>query len=179
MQNTKQRFDWSQLLHNKSPLVELFLGGLKEAYWSENQLVRTLRELANSASSGDLQQILHHHLERTRVHTNNLEQVFELLDEVIEARRNASMAGLAIEANEAIEYTDAGSATRDLGIILVCQKIEQYEITTYAGLVKLAVTIGRMDVADKLSEIVEDEIACSDLLRNQIEIIPMMAVEEN
>jgi len=175
----KQPFDWSQLLHNKSPLVELFLGGIKESYWSENQLVRTLLKLTNAASSKELQYILHQHLERTKIHITKLEQVFELLDEIIEARRSASIAGLSIEANEAIEYTDEGTATRDLAIILVCQKIEQCEIASYSGIIKLAVTLGREDVADKLAEIVDDEIACNELLLNQSEIIPMKSVEES
>lgn len=174
----KQPFNWAQLLDNKSPFVELFLGGIREAYWAENHLVTTLLKMTKAAS-GDLQEILSRHVEQTKSHANRLEHVFELLDEIIEARRNPSIAGLGIEANEAIEYTEEGTATRDLAIILVCQKIEQYEIATYGGLIKLAVTIGREDVADMLAEIINDEIECNELLSNQSQIIPMRAAEEN
>lgn len=179
MNNTaKQPFDWSQLLHNKAPLVELFLGGIRECYWSENQLVRTMTMLTNAASSRDLQHLFYQHLEHTKIHVDKLERVFELMDEIIEARRSAAVAGLAIEAKEAIEYTDEGTATRDLAIILVCQKIEQYEMTTYGGMIKIAVALGRGDIADLLAEIMDDEIACNELLLNQSEIVPRKAIEE-
>jgi ferritin-like metal-binding protein YciE len=88
------------------------------------------------------------------------------------------MAGLAMEINEMIEYTEDGSATREMGIILVSQKIKQVEIATYSGLMKLAAILGREDVADSLLEILNDETEFNELLLNQGEIISLLAVQE-
>ena len=172
-------FSLSHLINVKTPLVELLVSGVKEAYWAENHLVRALLKLSNGASSRDVKHILDHHIVRTKIHATKLEHVFELMDETIDARKSDSMTGIVLEANEAIEYTDEGTATRDTAILLACQKIEQYEIVNYSGLIKLAVTIGRDDVADLLAEILNDEIDCNEQLLNQTEIIPLRAVEEN
>lgn len=172
-------FSLSHLIQVKSPLVELLISGIKEAYWAENHLVRALLKLTNSASSREVKHILDHHIERTKIHANKLEHVFEFLDETIDARKSDSMSGIVLEANEAIEYTDEGTATRDIAILLACQKIEQYEIVNYSGLIKLATTIGRDDVADLLVDILNDEIDCNEQLLNQTEIISIIAVEEN
>lgn len=175
----RHTFSWSHLLPVKSPLVELLVNGIKEAYWAENHLVRALLKLTNATSSREVKRVLDHHIEQTKIHSTKLEHVFELLDETIDARKSDSMAGIALEANEAIEYTDEGTATRDTAITLACQKIEQYEIVSYSGLIKLASTIGRDDVADLLAEILNDEIECNELLLNQTEIVTLRAVEEN
>jgi ferritin-like metal-binding protein YciE len=173
-----QIFSWPHLLENKPPLVELFIGSIKEAYWAENHLVRTLLKLMNASSSRDLKHLLNYHIERTKMHCSKLEHIFELLDETIEARKNDSVSGLSMEANEMIEYTDDGTATRDMGVILICQKIEQYEIATYTGLIRLSATIGRDDVANLFSEILDDESECLKFLTNQSEIIIVKAVDE-
>lgn len=171
-------FSWPHVLHAKSPLVELLVSGIKEAYWAENHLVRALLKLTNAATSGEVKNILDHHIQQTKIHATKLEHVFELMDETIDARKSDSMAGIVADANEAIEYTDEGTATRDTAITLACQKIEQYEIVNYSGLIKLATTISHNDVADLLFEILSDEIECNELLLNQTEIVTLRAVEE-
>ena len=172
----QQTFTWTNILEVQSPLVELFLGGIKEAYWAKNHLVRTLLKMMNAASSGGLQHVLNNHIERTKSHTTKLEHIFELLDETIDATRNDSIAGLSIKANEVIECTDEGTATRDLAIILVFQQITQFEIATYGGLISAAATIGRNDLADIFNEILDDETECMKHLISQNEIITLKAV---
>jgi ferritin-like metal-binding protein YciE len=179
MQNLAKPVSWSNFLEVRSPLVDLFIGSIKEAYWAENHLVRTLLKLMNASSSGGLKYLLNFHIERTKIHSTKLEHIFELLDENIDARRNDSVAGLSTEANEMIEYTDEGSATRDLGVILICQKIEQYEIATYQGLIKLSATIGRADIASLFGDILEDETECLEYLTNECEIITLKAADES
>ena len=174
----QQIFTWTHTLEVKSPLVELFLSRIKEAYWAENHLVRTLLKMLNGASSWELRHLLNHHLEQTKSHATKLEHIFELLDETIDARKSEAISGLSLEANEIIDYTDEGTATRDIGIILVFQKIEQYEIATYSGLIKVAASIGRHDIADLFSEILHDETECIEHLANQCEIITPKAVDE-
>ena len=54
--------------------------------------------------------------------------------------------------------------TRDAAIIMAAQKVEHYEIATYGGLVQLAKTIGRDEVADILAQTLEEEKEADQLL---------------
>jgi ferritin-like metal-binding protein YciE len=74
------------------------------------------------------------------------------------------MEGLVNEAQEIMQGTEDGSATRDVALIMAAQKVEHYEIATYGGLVQLAKTIGRDDVADLLSQTLEEEKEADDNL---------------
>jgi ferritin-like metal-binding protein YciE len=171
--------NWSHLIHTQSPLTDLFVGCIKEAYWAENHLVRTLLKLMNASSSAKLKQLLNYHIGRTKIHSTKLEHIFELLDETIDSRKNESISGLSTEAGEIIEYTEEGTATRDMGIVLICQKIEQYEIVTYNGLIRLSATIGRDDIAALFSDILDDECDCLEALTNLGDGISVKAVAES
>jgi ferritin-like metal-binding protein YciE len=66
-----------------------------------------------------------------------------------------------------ISETEAGTATRDVGIIMAAQKVEHYEIAAYGSLTQLAKTIGLDDVADILAETLAEE-KDTDVLLTQI-----------
>jgi ferritin-like metal-binding protein YciE len=74
------------------------------------------------------------------------------------------MEGLTKEGEAVIEETEAGSATRDAGIIIASQKVEHYEIAAYGGLAQLARTLGLTDAAAILDEILEEEKESDRLL---------------
>lgn len=82
------------------------------------------------------------------------------------------MEGLGKEGESIIEETEAGTATRDVGIILASQKVEHYEIASYSGLFQLATTLGLTEVADLLEQtLAEEKLAdtkLSDIAENQI-----------
>lgn len=67
------------------------------------------------------------------------------------------MEGLTKEAEGIVEETEAGTATRDVGIILASQKVEHYEIASYGGLHQLAVTLGLDEVASILEQTLNEE----------------------
>ncbi len=67
------------------------------------------------------------------------------------------MEGLISEGEEAVESTEDGSMTRDVAIIVACQKVEHYEIATYGSLVQLARTMGNKDVANVLEATLKEE----------------------
>lgn len=172
-------FNWSNFLAPKSPLVELFTAGIREVYWAENLLVRTLLKMKNAAASHELMRAIDRHLELTKGHASRLEQIFELLDEGIDAKKCDAIEGLAHEVEEIIGYTDDGTATRDIGIILIFQKIEHYEIGSYTGLVRLAMALGYVDVSVLLEETLEEEKESLELLDRIIEIITPKVRAEN
>jgi ferritin-like metal-binding protein YciE len=145
-------------------LMELFVDSLRDIYWAENHLLKTLPKMIQSATSPKLVDAIQNHLAETVEHVSRLEVVFDLLGLDAIAKKCDAMEGLAKEGEGIIESTDAGTATRDVGIILASQKVEHYEIATYGGLVQLATTLGLEDVAEILSQTLNEEKLADQLL---------------
>ncbi|HXI01527.1 MAG TPA: ferritin-like domain-containing protein [Sphingobacteriaceae bacterium] len=157
---------------NDPALMELFLDCVKDIYWAENHLVKSLPKLQKAATSVELGKALENHLAETKTHVTRLEQIFELLGEKVQAKKCDAMEGLSKEAEGIVETTEEGTATRDVGIILASQKVEHYEIATYGGLCRLAETLGLNEIAEILSETLAEEKTAdqklSDVAENNI-----------
>lgn len=138
-------------------LEKYFLDAIKDIYWAEKNLTKALPKMQKAATTEELQTAIEHHLEQTEEHVARLEQVFELLGKKAQAKKCEAMEGLIKEGQSIIEETEKGSMTRDVGIIMAAQKVEHYEIATYGGLVTLARTMGNEEIADLLSETLEEE----------------------
>lgn len=138
-------------------LKELFIDGIKDLYWAENHLLKVLPKMQKSATSAELAGAIGKHLDETRGQVARLEQIFTLLDEKAQAKKCDAMEGLAKEGESILESTEAGTATRDVGIILASQKVEHYEIASYGGLAQLATTLGLSEVSALLVQTLEEE----------------------
>ncbi len=145
-------------------LVELFKDGIMDLYWAENHLVKKLPTMIEAASSKKLKQTISTHLEETKAHVGRLEEIFKLLEEQPLGKKCDAMEGLTMEGEEIIESTEAGTATRDVGIIFASQKVEHYEIASYGTLTQLAATLGLSDIANILAQILAEEKNADELL---------------
>ena len=140
-----------------SRLMEFFYGELKDIYWAEKHLIKTLPKMAKAATSVELKAAFTAHLAETKVHCERLEKVFEMIDMKAQAKKCEAMEGIIKEGAGIIEETEAGTATRDVGLIFAGQKVEHYEIATYGGLVQLAKTLGLEDCADIMLQSLNEE----------------------
>lgn len=141
-----------------SPVLhEFFVDELKDIYWAEKHLVKTLPKMQKAASSTELKNAFADHLEVTRSHVTRLEEAFALLEQKPVAKKCDAMEGITKEGESIIEDTEAGTATRDVGLILAAQKVEHYEISTYGGLAQLAETLGLKEVHDLLGATLAEE----------------------
>jgi ferritin-like metal-binding protein YciE len=145
-------------------LDEFFKDEIKDIYWAEKHLVKTLPKMAKAATSPELKEAFTNHLEETKGHVERLEKVFELLEEKAQANKCDAMEGITKEGDGILEETETGTATRDVGLILAGQKVEHYEISTYGGLAQLARNLGRDDVAELLEQTLAEEKAADKLL---------------
>lgn len=141
----------------KDMLQEFFHDELKDIYWAEKNITKTLPKLKKAASSAELKSAFEAHLAQTQEHVSRLEEVFELLGKKAQAKKCEAMAGIIKEGEEIITDTDAGTATRDVGLILAAQKVEHYEIATYGGLAQLARTLRLDDIATLLETTLQEE----------------------
>lgn len=145
-------------------LLKLFIDEIKDIYWAEKHLVKTLPKMKKAATSQELAIAIGKHLDETKVHVTRLEEIFSLLDKKPQAKKCDAMEGLAKEGESIIEDTEDGSATRDVGIILAAQKVEHYEIATYGGLTQLAKTLGLNEVAEILGQTLNEEKTADETL---------------
>jgi len=140
-----------------SMLKSFFEDELKDIYWAEKNIVKTLPKMQKAATSEELKQAFEEHTQQSQTHVERLEQVFEILGAKAQAKKCDAMAGIIEEGKGIIEETEKGTATRDVGLILAAQKVEHYEIATYGGLAQLATTLGLEDIADLLRQTLEEE----------------------
>jgi ferritin-like metal-binding protein YciE len=150
-----------------SRLNDFFIGEIRDIYWAEKHLVKTLPKMKKAATSPQLQKAFGTHLETTKEHVSRLEKVFEIMGHKPQAKKCDAIAGITKEGKNIIEETVAGTATRDVGLILAGQKVEHYEISTYGGLAQLARTLGQYGAAEILESTLNEEKE-ADLLLTSI-----------
>ncbi len=140
-----------------SMLQGFFIDELKDIYWAEKHLVKTLPKMQKAATSEKLKSAFGEHLEVTKKQVTRLEDVFSALGKKPQAKKCEAMAGITKEGEDIISETEKGTSTRDVGLILAAQKVEHYEIATYGGLCQLATTLGLSDISNKLGETLDEE----------------------
>lgn len=138
-------------------LEKLFEDSLKDLYWAEKHLTKSLPKMQEAATTEELQDAIQDHIVQTEEHVTRLEKVFELLGKKATAKKCDAMEGLVKESESIVEETEEGSLTRDVGIIAAAQKVEHYEIASYGTLVQLAMTIGQPEVAEILAQTLDEE----------------------
>ncbi|QOW11679.1 ferritin-like domain-containing protein [Kaistella flava (ex Peng et al. 2021)] len=137
-------------------LKEFFIDGLKDIYWAENALVKTLPKMFDHATDQKLKTAIKDHLAQTKEHVVRLENVFKSMGLKAEGKKCLAMDGIIKEGDEIIEETAEGPV-RDAGIIASAQKVEHYEIATYGTLAAFAKTLNEREALDLLLKTLGEE----------------------
>jgi ferritin-like metal-binding protein YciE len=144
-------------------LEDLFVHGLKDIYYAENQILKALPELIESATNPQLKKGLKDHLKETEGQVERLEQIFEMREEKPKGTRCPGINGLISESEDLIgEISD--KKVLDAAIISCAQAVEHYEITRYGALIAWAEEIGRGDFAAILQKSLDEEKAADKKL---------------
>ncbi len=171
MKESSKKFDPQAATDADASVQDLFIAELKDTLWAENHLVKALPKMEAAAGASDLKQALADHLEVTKTHAARLEEILELLGEKIVAKKCDAMEGLTMSGEHVIENTVTSTQTRDLGIIMSGLKVENFEITTYKGLIQVANSLGENNVADLLQQTLDEEIESSNMLMEMSQAI--------
>ena len=145
-------------------LKEFFVDQLKDIYWAEKKLAKTLPKLQEAATTPELKDAFGNHRQQTQTHVDRLEKIFGMVNEKIESTKNSVIAGIVNEGEDIIEETNKGTAQRDTGLIFAGQKAEHYKIATYSAMANLAKNIGFNHAADILGKILVEDKAADALL---------------
>ncbi|WP_300601234.1 ferritin-like domain-containing protein [Niabella sp.] len=142
-----------------SEFHRFFVDELKDIYWAEKHLAKSLPKMQKASNSEELAAAFERHTKETEIHVATLEKIFESLDEKAAAQKCEAMQGLLEEAETIISDTERDSFTRDAGLILAAQKIEHYEIATYGTLCAFAAQMGHTEAAKLLQQTLDNEKA--------------------
>ncbi|GGB02945.1 YciE/YciF ferroxidase family protein [Allosediminivita pacifica] len=121
-------------------LDALFTHFLRDIYYAEKQVLKTLPKMARKASSEDLKEAFEHHREETEEQIENLEKVFEMLGMKARGVTCEAIVGILDEGKEIMDETDSADA-RDAGMIAAAQAVEHYEMTRYGTLIAWSKTL--------------------------------------
>ncbi len=142
---------------------DFFVDELKDIYSAEKQAVRAYPKLAKAVKSAQLKEALQAHLEETKSQIERLDQVFEILEKRASGKTCEAMKGLVEETAEALEEIEKGPIL-DAALIACGQRMEHYEIAAYGTVLALARAMNHNDIAELLSQTLEEEKATDQKL---------------
>ena len=144
-------------------LDDLFLDTLKDIYYAEKQIVKTLPKMAKAAQSPELKAGFEKHLDETEGHVERLEQVFELLGKPARGKTCDAILGIIEEGKSIIEEFK-GTSALDAGLVSAAQAVEHYEIARYGTLKTWAQQLGLKDAVTLLDATLKEEVATDQKL---------------
>jgi ferritin-like metal-binding protein YciE len=137
-------------------LDDLFVHTLRDIYYAENQIVKSLPGMISKATDRNLKQGFEAHLGETKTQIKRLEQVFKMHGVEAKGVTCPAIDGILKEAEE-IAGEVADKEVLDAALIAAAQAVEHYEITRYGTLVAWAKQLGRADCASVLQENLDEE----------------------
>jgi ferritin-like metal-binding protein YciE len=144
-------------------LNALFLDTLKDIYYAEKQIYKSLPKMAKAARSDQLRSAFEKHHDETEGHIERLEQVFELIGKPARGKKCDAIEGILDEGKEVIEeYEDTPAL--DAGLLAAAQAVEHYEISRYGTLKTWAGKLGMKDAVKLLDETLAEEKKTDDTL---------------
>ena len=144
-------------------MEDLLLHGLKDIYYAENRIVKSLPKLIEKATNRDLTKGLKDHLEETKSQVARLDQVFKKLGQEPKGVRCPAIDGLIDEADD-VAGEVADKDVLDAAIVGSAQAVEHYEIARYGTLIAWAESVGHDDIVRLLSTNLKEEKAADKKL---------------
>lgn len=149
---------------NASPLQSFFIDALQMMQDAERQITAALPQLQQLATNSALRTGFGKHLGETQIHVQRLQKALDFMGAPAGTKPCRAMKALLEEGMMTIESTPAGSALRDVALVLAAQKVEHLEIATYGGLIQLAKMLDHKEVVGLLDANMKEEYGADKLL---------------
>lgn len=144
-------------------LNDLFLDTLKDIYYAEKQIYKSLPKMAQAAQSDELRAAFEKHESETEGQIGRLEEIFELLGKAARGKKCDAIEGILDEGKEIMdEYK--GTPALDAGLLAAAQAVEHYEISRYGTLKTWATQLGHKDAVKLLDQTLTEEKKTDDAL---------------
>ncbi|RUX51955.1 ferritin-like domain-containing protein [Mesorhizobium sp. M4A.F.Ca.ET.050.02.1.1] len=150
-------------MKSENGLETLFMDGLKDLYYAEKKILKTLPKLAKAAQSEQVGAAFEKHRMETERQVERLEQVFEQLGKPARGKTCPAIDGILEEGSEVLEEYK-GAPALDAGLVGAAQAVEHYEIARYGTLIAWAEQLGMKDALPLLRETLKEETATDEAL---------------
>lgn len=144
-------------------MEDLFIHGLQDIYYAEQQITKALPKMIEKATNRDLATGLKNHLEETNKQIERLEKVFEKLGRQASGASCPAIDGIIKEADSTAGEV-ADKAVLDAAIVASAQAVEHYEICRYGTLIAWAEELGHDEVVRFLTTNLNEEKAANTKL---------------
>lgn len=144
-------------------LADLFHETLKDIYFAENKILKTLPKMAKAAQSRELRAAFVKHERETKGQVRRLESVFKILGKPARGKTCAAINGITEEGAE-IMKDFKGMPALDAGLLAAAQAVEHYEISRYGTLRTWAEELGMPEAASLLDATLKEESATDKAL---------------
>jgi len=137
-------------------LDDLFYETLKDIYYAERKILKTLPKMARGAQDSKLKAAFEKHKDETEGQIERLQQVFEIIGKRPRAKTCPAIDGIVEEGEEIMEEFK-GAPALDAGLLAAAQAVEHYEISRYGTLCAWAKKLGYKDAVKLLEETLAEE----------------------
>ncbi len=137
-------------------LNDLFHDTLRDIYYAERKILKSLPKMARAAQSDKLKAAFQKHEQQTEGQVERLQQVFEIIGKAARGKTCDAIEGILAEGEE-IMADYKGTDALDAGLISAAQAVEHYEITRYGTLKRWAQMLGLDDAVKLLDETLQEE----------------------
>jgi ferritin-like metal-binding protein YciE len=158
-------------------LSDLFHETLKDIYFAENKILKTLPKMAKAAHSKELQKAFTKHLRETEGQVKRLNQVFKIIGKPARGKTCAAINGITEEGAE-IMKDFKGMPALDAGLLAAAQAVEHYEMSRYGTLRTWAEELGMADAAKLLQATLDEEKATDSTLTKLAESLVNVEAEQ-
>ena len=129
---------------------ELFMHELGDILTAERTIEKMLPKLQREAKHDQLAKRIEQHVEETREHVKNVEEVFRKLGEKPKAEKCPAIEGIRADHDELAG--EVGPYVQDLLATGAAARTEHYEMAVYTGLVTKAKALGESEAAKLLEQ---------------------------
>ncbi len=129
---------------------------MKTLYDIEKQLERALPFMVNAATDEDLKSGFQSILEETRMHSDRLEKIFEMIDMAPAKHISAGIRGIIEDTSDIIINEPAGPI-KDVLLAGAARSLEHFEIANYMTAIDEAENLGLDGAVDLLEDTLEEE----------------------
>ena len=147
---------------------DLFVHTLRDIYYAEKQIVKSLPEMIDKANNPQLKQGFQTHLRESENHVKRLDQVFNLLGKQAQGVDCPAIDGI-IEEAEDVGGEVQDKTVLDAALIAAAQAVEHYEMTRYRTPIAWAKQMGRNDAVTLLNQTLDEEKATDKKLTQMAE----------
>jgi ferritin-like metal-binding protein YciE len=140
-------------------LRELWETQLQDLYAAEQKILDALPDLIAAASSAELREALETHLQRTKVHVERLDLIFEQAGLTSGARVQSISSGIdgIVRSGSKWIRMEGAADVRDAAIIAAAQHVEHYEMAGYGCARTWAHQLDNHNAAHLLQQTLDEE----------------------